>query len=203
MDALLIFFIAFFFSAIGTVPPGSINIQMIQLGLEHRMDIAWRFAFAAAIVEYPYAWLAIEFEDVITSSVFITEHFQLITAIVMIALGLFNLWSVRKPSEFSKKFSESGFRRGLILSILNPMALPFWIGMTAYLKSVHWINLSNGIKTQSYLLGVSLGSLFILILLAYLAKKFVSEFAAHPNIKNIPGATLLVLGLYALIKYLS
>jgi threonine/homoserine/homoserine lactone efflux protein len=203
MEALLIFFIAFFFSAIGTVPPGSINIQMIQLGLEHRMEIAWRFAFAAAIVEYPYAWLAIEFEDVITSSVFITEHFQLITAIVMIVLGLFNLWSVRKPSEFSKKFSESGFRRGLILSILNPMALPFWIGMTAYLKSVHWINLSNGIKTQSYLLGVSLGSLFILILLAYLAKKFVSEFAAHPIIKNIPGVTLLVLGLYALIKYLS
>jgi threonine/homoserine/homoserine lactone efflux protein len=202
MEAFLIFSIAFFFSAMGTVPPGSINIQMVQLGLEHRMDIAWRFATAAAIVEYPYAWLAIEFEDVITSSVFITEHFQLVTAIVMIVLGLFNLWSVRKPGEFSKKFSESGFRRGLILSILNPMALPFWIGMTAYLKSMHWINLSNGIKIHSYLVGVSLGSLFVLMLLAYLAKKFVSEFAARPIIKNIPGATLLALGLYALVKYL-
>jgi arginine exporter protein ArgO len=55
---------------------------------------------------------------------------------------------------------------------------------------------------QSYLLGVTLGSLCILILLAYLAKKLVSEFSTHPFLKKIPGVTMLILGFYALIKYL-
>jgi threonine/homoserine/homoserine lactone efflux protein len=202
MEALLTFSIAFFFSFIGSIPPGTVNLQMIQLGLERRMDIAWRFAIAAAIMEYPYAWLAIEFQNLITTSTFITNNFKLLAAIVMIVLGILNLWSTQKPGEFAKKFNESGFRRGLVLSILNPMLLPFWIGMTAYLKSVNWIKLSSTAQVQSYLLGVTLGSLCILILLAYLAKKLVSEFSTHPFLKKIPGVTMLILGFYALIKYL-
>jgi threonine/homoserine/homoserine lactone efflux protein len=202
MEALLTFSIAFFFSFIGSIPPGTVNLQMIQLGLERRMDIAWRFAIAAAIMEYPYAWLAIEFQNLITTSTFITNNFKLLAAIVMIVLGILNLWSTQKPGEFAKKFNESGFRRGLVLSILNPMLLPFWIGMTAYLKSVNWIRLSSTAQVQSYLLGVTLGSLCILILLAYLAKKLVSEFSTHPFLKKIPGVTMLILGFYALIKYL-
>jgi threonine/homoserine/homoserine lactone efflux protein len=202
MEALLTFSVAFFFSFIGSIPPGTVNLQMIQLGLERRMDIAWRFAIAAAIMEYPYAWLAIEFQNLITTSAFITDNFKLLAAIVMIVLGVFNLWSAQKPSAFAKKFNASGFRRGLVLSILNPMLLPFWIGMTAYLKSVNWIRLSSTAQVQSYLLGVTLGSLCILILLAYLAKKLVSEFSTHPFLKKIPGVTMLVLGFYALIKYL-
>jgi threonine/homoserine/homoserine lactone efflux protein len=202
MEALLTFSIAFFFSFIGSIPPGTVNLQMIQLGLERRMDIAWRFAIAAAIMEYPYAWLAIEFQNLITTSTFITNNFKLLAAIVMIVLGILNLWSTQKPGAFAKKFNESGFRRGLVLSILNPMLLPFWIGMTAYLKSVNWIRLSSTAQVQSYLLGVTLGSLCILILLAYLAKKLVSEFSTHPFLKKIPGVTMLILGFYALIKYL-
>jgi threonine/homoserine/homoserine lactone efflux protein len=202
MEALLTFSIAFFFSFIGSIPPGTVNLQMIQLGLERRMDIAWRFAIAAAIMEYPYAWLAIEFQNLITTSTFITNNFKLLAAIVMIVLGILNLWSTQKPGAFAKKFNESGFRRGLVLSILNPMLLPFWIGMTAYLKSVNWIKLSSTAQVQSYLLGVTLGSLCILILLAYLAKKLVSEFSTHPFLKKIPGVTMLILGFYALIKYL-
>jgi threonine/homoserine/homoserine lactone efflux protein len=202
MEALLTFSVAFFFSFIGSIPPGTVNLQMIQLGLERRMDIAWRFAIAAAIMEYPYAWLAIEFQNLITTSAFITDNFKLLAAIVMIVLGVFNLRSAQNPGAFAKKFNESGFRRGLVLSILNPMLLPFWIGMTAYLKSVNWIRLSSTAQVQSYLLGVTLGSLCILILLAYLAKKLVSEFSTHPFLKKIPGVTMLLLGFYALIKYL-
>ena len=202
MEALLAFLIAFFFSFIGTIPPGTLNLTIIQLGLAHKLSAAWRFALAAAIIEYPYAWLAVEFESLITASPVITENFQLVTAAVMIILGAVSLWSARKPSALVARFNESGFRRGLVLSILNPMALPFWVAMTAYIRSQGWTDLSDKMEVHSYLLGVALGSLCLLILLAYLAKTAVSYFQGNTFLKRVPGLTLMCLGLYALLQYL-
>ncbi len=199
---MLSFALAFFFSFIGSIPPGTLNLSMVQLGIENKISAAWRFAFAAALIEYPYAWLAIEFETLITSSPVITDNFQLITACVMIALGAFNLWSAQKPGKISRRFNDSGFRRGIVLSILNPLALPYWIGITAYLKSQKWILLTSNIETHCYLLGVSLGALTLLILLAYLSKQMIGGFQQSQIAKKIPGVALLALGLYALIDYL-
>jgi threonine/homoserine/homoserine lactone efflux protein len=201
MDALVTFLLGFFFSFVGSIPPGSLNLSIIQLGLDHRMNIAWRFALAAAVVEYPYAWLAIRFENLITSSDAITGNIQLISSIVLIALGIFNLWSARNIETVYQKFSSSGFRRGILLSILNPLALPFWIGVTAYLKSSKVITLDTNLEVHSYLAGVSLGAFILLILLAYLAKKMVRHFRENTILKNVPGLTLLFLGLYGLAIY--
>src|SRR3954467_3741474 len=126
MEAVLSFSIAFFFSFIGTIPPGSLNLSIIQMGLDHRVNAAWKFALGAAIIEYFYAWLAVEFEALITSSTRITENFELVTAVVMISLGVFNLWSLNKPSAKVDKLNQRGFTRGIVLGLLNPMALPFW-----------------------------------------------------------------------------
>jgi threonine/homoserine/homoserine lactone efflux protein len=202
MIALTNFIVAFFFSFIGTIPPGTLNLSILQLGLENKISVAWRFALAAAIMEYPYAWLAVTFEKIITSSPVITENIQLIAAIVMVVLGGYNLWSASRPPSASNAFSKSGFRRGVVLSILNPLALPFWVGTTAYLNSQHWIDLTTPVGLHSYLLGVTLGTLALFILLIYLAKKIVSEFKQSDVLKKIPGIVLIALGVYAFIQYL-
>lgn len=202
MIALINFSVSFFFSFIGTIPPGTLNLNILQLGLEKKINIAWRFAIAAALMEYPYAWLAIKFEQLITSSPMIVENIQLITAIVMTLLGIFNLWSARKPSTLSEKFNKSGFRRAIVLSLLNPLVLPFWVGTTAYLNSQRWIDLTTPLGLHAYLLGVSVGALTLLILLAYLAKRIVSGFQHGALLKKIPGIILLALGLYAFMQYL-
>ncbi|MDH4089509.1 MAG: LysE family translocator [Cyclobacteriaceae bacterium] len=201
MIVLLNFSVAFFFSFVGTIPPGTLNLTILQLGIENKIKIAWRFGLAAAIIEYPYAWLAVKFEQLITSSPLIAENAQLITAIVMTLLGIINLWSIRKTSKFAEKFNNSGFRRGLLLGILNPLALPFWVGTTAYLNSQQWINLTTTFGLQGYLFGVSIGTLTLFILLAYLAKKVASGFQQSIILKRIPGIIMLALGLYAFIQY--
>lgn len=204
MEYLLSFLIAFCFSFIGTIPPGTLNLSIIQLGLDHKISAAWRFALAAAIIEYPYAWLAVKFEDFITSSPVVIENFQIITAAVMISLGIFSLWLAKGPaSAFAIRFHESGFRRGIVLSLLNPLALPFWVAMTAYIKAQQWIDLSTTLEMHLYLLGVSLGSLALLMIMAYLAKRVVKYLEGNNILlKKIPGFTLLFLGIYALLRYL-
>jgi len=203
MIYIQVFLLGLVFSFLGSVPPGTLNLGVLQLGLEKKTSAALRFAFAVSIVEYPYTWIGVQFEGWITSSPAVIQNFQLVTSSAMILIGLFNLWSVRKPTEFSRRFNESGFRRGVVLSILNPMAIPFWIGITAYLKAQGWLELSSTGLLHAYILGTSVGVMLLLTAFTFLAKRLTGYVQNSVIVKLLPGLTLLVLGLYALGKYLA
>ena len=177
------------------------EVYLLQLGMEHKIKTALRFALAVSIIEYPYAWIAVVFEGWVTSSPVIVNNFQLITAIVMTVIGIGNIFTAAKPNPAVQKFQDSGFRRGIILSILNPLALPFWIGITAYLKAQGWLDIATPLRQHSYILGTSVGVLVLLVLFIKLAKK-LSVYAQQDRwIKLVPGITILALGLFAFAKY--
>ena len=200
---LQVFLIGLIFSFVGSIPPGTLNVLVLQLGLENKVKVALRFALAVSIVEYPYTWIAVVFEDWVTSSSDILENFQLTGAIVMTSIGAFSLWAARKPSTFSVKFQESGFWRGLILSILNPQAIPFWIGITAYLKYEGWIDLSTPLRLHAYVFGTAVGVMLLLTILALGAQR-VSRFFQHNRmIRMLPGVVLLILGLFGFYSYFT
>ena len=159
------------FSFLGSVPPGTLNMCVLQLGFEKKTWAALRFALAVSIIEYPYTWIGVQFEYWITSTPQIIKSFQLVTAAVMILMGILNIMAAQKTVAFVQRFNESGFRRGLVLSILNPMAIPFWIVVTAYLKAQGWINLSTTGLLHSYVLGTSVGAMLLLTLFTFLADR--------------------------------
>lgn len=202
IEVFVVFLIAFSFSFVGSIPPATINLIAIQLGFEKKVNTALRLSIGAAIIEYFYAWIAVEFESFITSTPVVVKNFQLLTAIVMLTLGAINLWTAKRPSTFSAKLNDSGFRRGIILGILNPLAMPYWIGVTAYLESQHWVNLSSSVNLHSYLLGVSFGGFALLAAVAYLAKRIISGFQQSTLLKKIPAFVMLALGTYSLLQYL-
>lgn len=198
------FIIAFFFSFIGSIPPGSLNLSVIQLSLDNKLSAAIRFALAAAIIEFPYAFIAVKFEGLITSSPLVLNNFKLIAAIVMLALGIANIatYSKNSTSKTLDKLRQSGFRKGVILSILNPLAIPFWIGVTAYLNNQGWIQLTSNKLILIYVLGISAGTFALLAVLAVLGKYLGNYFKESNLIKIIPGVVFLILGMYALYEYL-
>ena len=202
LELLKVFLLGLFFSFIGSIPPGTLNVSVLQLGLEKKIKIALRFALAVSIIEYPYAWIAVVFQEWLTSTPLIIENFQLITAIVMTTLGIFTLWSARKPSALAIKFSESGFRRGVVLSILNPMAIPYWMGATAYFKAQGWINLSTQGLVHSFVFGTAVGAMLLLTLFTFMAARLSSYVEQNIFVKMLPGFIMLALGLYAFAKYL-
>ncbi|MEI9919234.1 MAG: LysE family transporter [Bacteroidota bacterium] len=202
MIYIQVFLVGLVFSFLGSIPPGTLNICVLQLGLQKKIGAALRFALAVSIIEYPYTWIGVQFEYWITSSPAVIENFELLTAIVMTIIGVLNIWSAQKPTEFANRFNESGFRRGIILSILNPMAIPFWIGITAYLKAQGWIDLSSTAKLHLYILGTSVGAMLLLTLYTYLAGRLSQYVTGNKWVKLIPGVTLLSLGVYAFVRYL-
>ncbi|MCZ8217120.1 MAG: hypothetical protein O9262_12825, partial [Cyclobacteriaceae bacterium] len=80
------------------------------------------------------------------------------------------------------------------------LAIPYWIGITAYLKSQQWLTINDGYDLQAYLLGVVLGALSFFMIIAYLATKAAVFMRGNSILKYIPAATLLILGIYGLIN---
>jgi threonine/homoserine/homoserine lactone efflux protein len=202
MELIKTFLLALVFSFLGSIPPGTLNLTVLHLGLSQKMNVAWRFAIAAALVEYPYAWAAVKFEKLITSSPVIEQHFELIASLVMTVVGILHLWSAYRPTALAGRFEDSGFRKGIVMSLLNPLALPFWVAITAYLRSQHWLSLENVWALHAYLAGISLGALLLLMGVAYLANYLMSIFKPGSAVKRIPGYVLIALGLYAFVRYL-
>ena len=197
------FLIGFIISFVGSIPPGTLNLSVLQLGLEGKIKTALRFALAISIIEYPYAWIGVEFEHWITSNPSVVENFRLITAIVMTTLGVLSILQVKNPPATTNKFRESGFRRGIVLSILNPMAIPFWVAITAYFKAHGWIDLSTAGLVHTYVFATSLGAMALLTPFIFLANKLAHVVKDNMLVKLTPGVILLVLGLYAFWNYFS
>ena len=118
----------------------------------------------------------------------------------MIILGVLGIWTAQKPTKAAIKLQESGFVRGLVLSILNPQAIPWWIGVTAYLKSEGLVVLDTPVNVHSYVLGTCIGALILLTLLAMLAER-LSHLVTHNKLLAMaPGVVLLLLGLLTLVN---
>jgi threonine/homoserine/homoserine lactone efflux protein len=194
--------VSYCFSFIGSLTPGTINLSVLHSGLTNKPSVGVKMAAAAAIVEYGYAWIAVRFESLITSNPLVLSNFELIAAVVITVLGLLAIWSARAPAVLARKIHESGFRRGLLLGILNPLSMPYWMGITAYSKSQGWIDLNYTVGLHSYLLGVSLGVFSLLLIVNFAARKLSAvNLKKAPVLKQIPGWIMLGLGIYAFLRY--
>lgn len=201
MQALSTFAVAFLFSFIGTIPPGTVNLTIVHLGINDRLRTALIMSVAAALIEYPYTWLAVEFQDFMRSADMMA-NFKILGSGLMIAIGCLNLFSIGSPSGPGRTLRERGFRMSIVLGILNPVAIPFWIAMTAYIKSRGWVTLSDNLQLHAYLFGVSAGTLAVFIPLACVAKRVVARFKTSTLLPKLPGALLVALGVYGLGEYM-
>ncbi|MEQ6121773.1 LysE family transporter [Reichenbachiella sp. MALMAid0571] len=197
---LLPFFIGLLFSFLGSIPPGTINITTVQYAVSNKKQAALSFAMAAALTEFLYAGIAVRFQMFLSESSPISENFQLVSGIVLIALGIINLTRQKLPGtkpEIGEK--RNAFKKGILISLANPMAIPFWLAMTAYLQSIGWLYLSNN-SYFIYLAGISSGTFLLLIFLVQLGSRFSFIRTNKFILYRIPGITFMCMGIYTFFQ---
>ncbi|MEQ8881565.1 MAG: LysE family transporter [Cyclobacteriaceae bacterium] len=202
---MLVFLIAFIVSYLGSIPPGTINISTMQLAIKGKRRAAAFLSLAASMVEFVYAGITVRFQLILSDSAWFTDHFYIITAIPMVVLGVANLWTSSDSRSFSarvKSTGRSGFKRGLILGLLNPLTLPYWLTVTAYLQTHKLISLEGSLFWH-YLAGISVGTFILLLSIIFLGKKFSSIADNQFLVHRLPGLIFIGLGTYNIIIWLS
>ena len=137
--------VAFVVSYIGSIPPGTINVSVMQLAMQHKRRVAFFFAFAASAVEFIYAGVTVQFHIFLDNNEVIADYFRIITSVTLIILGLWNLFSTSTSAsvKVSSEKGRHGFLRGMVLGILNPMTIPFWLAITTYLENDNLVDVDG------------------------------------------------------------
>lgn len=196
--------IAFMVSYVGSIPPGTINVSVMQLSIIKKHRAALFLGIAASSVEFIYAGITVQFHLLLERNDQIASYFQIVTSLALVGLGIANIFS--KSSSASVKVDEKltgrhGFLRGLVLGFLNPMTIPFWLALTTYLENDGWISISD-YGFWLYLTGISAGTFCLLLTVDALGKRFSQVADNNFLVHKVPGFILLGLGLYYFSKLL-
>ncbi len=165
-------------SFIGSIPFGSINVTVIESAIARSFRTAMWVGLGAASIEFIQAGIALLFSKLITANPLTQQILFWISIPIFIGLGIYFL-KKKNPEDTEQIHGYShgrGFLKGVIISSLNVLAIPYWIFYGTYLTSIGWIDPSKTFNIIVFSLGVFLGTSLILTTYARLGIYAKSKF---------------------------
>ncbi|MBP8067434.1 MAG: LysE family transporter [Pedobacter sp.] len=209
---LLTFVIGIVLNAMGYIPPGNINLTVAQLTINKGMRQALYFILAFSCVEVFFTFGMMRFARWISSDVSLDSNisevrlgtyvdaFMIMLFIVMGTITWVNRKKVPKTRAADNRSRKGSVFYGVLLGILNPVQIPFWLFFGNYVILHDWIQ-TDYLSLVIFSIGSGLGSALALYGYAHFAKYIQEKFALSSHIINRAIALFLfALALYLVIK---
>jgi len=198
-------------NAMGYIPPGNINLTVAQLTINKGMRQALYFILSFSCVEVFFTFGMMRFARWVSSDVNLDSNisevrlgtyvdlFMILLFIVMGTITWVNRKKVPKTKENNRSKSGSVFY-GMLLGVLNPVQIPFWLFFGNYVILHDWIE-TDYLSLVIFSLGSGMGSALALYGYAHFAKYIQEKFALSSHLVNRSIALFLyALALYLIIK---
>jgi threonine/homoserine/homoserine lactone efflux protein len=186
---------------IGYIPPGNINLTLVQIAINRGYQQAIYFIAAFSCIEFFFTFAIIHAANWLSGQLKLTNIIDWVMIILFGALALVTWLNRKKPPkpDYSKYDS---IRYGIVLGFVNPMQIPFWMISGTYLITHGWI-LTGMVPLIIFSLGSALGAFLCLWLYAKSAAFLQSKFEVSTQIINTCIAALFCsFAIYHLIKQL-
>lgn len=192
-----------FMGYFGLISPGMLNMTALKIRINTGKFESIKFAIGASIVVFIQAGIALYFADYFLKNPAVIAILKKIAVFVFFILSLFFFFLSRKKLNAKTTTAKGGFfLKGIGMSAINMLAIPFYLGLSIYLTSIDKL-----IIAQPYILlfvfGAGVGSFLIFytyIIFANFIIKKVSFIAKNINI--ILSLLFLILAIYTLLKIL-
>ena len=195
----LTFFLGLAVNFIGYIPPGNINLTLVQITINRGMKQALQFITAFSCVEFFFTFFIIHADKWLSAQV------HLDTAIDWVMVALFGIlgtvtWINRKKKPKTRYSGSESIKYGIVLGFLNPMQVPFWAIAGTYLITHQWILAGNPALTVLSL-GSAAGAFLCLYAYAHFARFIQSRFELSNKLINTGIALLFfAFAAYHIIK---
>ncbi len=192
----LTFFIGLIANFVGYIPPGNINLSVVQLTINRGIKEALYFIIAFSCVEFFFTYFIMNAADWLSAQV------HLDTAIDWVMVGLFGTlgyitWMHRKKAPKQKNNSKrDSITYGILLGFLNPMQVPFWLITGSYLITHEWIETGRW-ELALFSVGSAAGAFLCLFIYAKSAKYIKEKLDLSTQVINTSIAILF----YAFAAY--
>ena len=173
-------------SFLGSIPLGSINLTALQIYLKNNFRSVVYFSLSASFIEFFYSYFAIKGEILLSENIFLNYIFSYITMFAFFVLGVLNINAKEKSIiESNISLSHSYFkviRKGFVLSILNPQAIPFWLVLSNFLEKQDLVKFHSTADMLYYTSGVAFGTFFCLLVFALFVGKILKQIQIRMKI---------------------
>lgn len=203
----MLFFFGFVLSLTGSLPPGLISLTVAQTAIARGLRLAVAVAAGAAFAEFFQALIAIAAADWFRQHPAAQQWLEALGMLVFLGLGIYFAFLARprlpQTRPVDVKDLISSVLKGIVISVFNLLAIPYWFVYCNWLQSNGWWQTGWG-AALLFATGVTAGTLLVLILYAVLGQWIRAhslQLALYAN--RIVGAIFLVLGLSTLLKLVA
>lgn len=207
MDFITNFLIAFGLSFIGSLPFGMINMTVAHTAIRKGLTHGISTAVGAALVELVQVFIALKFTWLFNENPSVERVFMTIATVVFFAGGIYFLFfakstpPVKKEGEEEVKYKKRGdFMRGVGISSLNLMVIPYWI-FYATLLTTNGILVKDNQHVVVFSVGVMFGTFTLLVCYALLGAKILSKSEQITRwVNKFIGLLLIGFGVFQVLK---
>ncbi|WP_461449146.1 LysE family translocator [Mucilaginibacter sp.] len=178
----LTFFIGVIANFVGYIPPGNINLTLVQITINRGLKQALQFIIAFSCVEFFFTYFVMNAAEWLSAQVKLDVIIDWVMVVLFSVLGTITWMNRNKPPE--TKYSEhDSIKYGILLGFLNPMQIPFWLITGTYLITHEWID-TGRLNLVIFSIGAAGGAFLALFLYAKFADYIKSKFALSNKIVN-------------------
>jgi threonine/homoserine/homoserine lactone efflux protein len=165
-------------SCLGTLPLGVLNLTIIRVTLGQGIKAAFYFGLACAVVELFYSYASVQLTHTFAMFPALPLATELISLAVLVGIGLHYLLKKGVASATDRPL-VSPFWLGVGLSIVNVVAIPFWVLYTTLLEDGGFVATQGLIPGLVYVVGISVGTLIGLLIFVAGSQRLGLFFARH------------------------
>lgn len=199
-------------SFIVAIPVGPVNLAVVQNSIKYGMISGIKVALGSATVEFFYCFIALWGVKTFLANPKIIFFLQVVSIPILLIMGIYNLLRKKESEEKdyqNNKTSRGDFFLGASLTVVNPILLPFWMGVAAYLKTLHILGedfhfLQVNSTNWAFIIGVASGSFLLLTLVAFISSKRKSiPIDTKIIIYKILGITFIILAVIQSFNFIT
>ncbi|MDQ3112197.1 MAG: LysE family translocator [Bacteroidota bacterium] len=200
---LLIFFITSFISFFGSLQLGPVNLAIMKVVLEGRKKAGLLIGFGVCIPEFIYAAFAIFAAAWLVQRQEILAILEWSIVPVMLTLGLINFFKKKKAEEIADKGGRADFLRGVVLSLLNPQLLPFWLAILVMLNGYNFFSIHTFADRMAFVIGTGAGEFGLVALVVWQTarhREYLLEKIKKWNLNRVFGSLYIGLAVVQAVK---
>ncbi len=194
-------FFGFIMAFGGLLAPGMLNMTAVRTSIEKGKKAGVIFSAGAASIVFVQASIALIFTSYLNNHPELIEKLKIAAIVIFFLLAIFFLVQARKKFKAEGKQKRGNyFLMGLVMSSMNMLAIPFYLGLSTYLSSKGQIILIQPYITI-FVVGAVLGAFSLFVTYASFANFIIkrAQFIAK-NINYILSVLFLFLGLLTFLK---
>lgn len=196
---VLTFFLGLIVNFIGYIPPGNINLTLVQIAINRGMKQALQFIIAFSCIEFFFTFFIMNAAKWLSGQLHLNTIIDWVMVLLFGTLGTITWLGRKKPPKLNYSQHES-IKYGVILGFLNPMQVPFWMIAGTYLITHQWIMIGN-LALTVFSLGSAGGAFVCLFIYGKFARYIQSKFELSTRAINTGIAILFfAFAVYHIVK---